>query len=107
MHCQTNSVSTIRAQLPPSLASPRKQPLDTTDELCCRDLENFREFKDRRQRGTVQTAFQQAYVFRVISTLEGEYFLCELPLLAELTKRSCERSLFWRWVFFSRGHSLS
>jgi hypothetical protein len=107
MHDQIKSASPIGAHLAPSLASPRKKSLDTAHKLRSRDLEDFREFKDCCERGAVQPPFQETYVFWMISTFEGERFLCEVPLLAEFVKRSCKRSFLRRRVFCSSRHLLA
>jgi len=104
---QGKSVSPIGAHFAASLAGPRKQSFDTAHEFRSRNLEDFCKLKDCCERGAVQPALQQTYVFRMISTFEGERFLCEVPLLAELVERSCKRSFLWRRVFFSSRHLLA
>ena len=104
MHYQAKSVSPVGAHFAASLAGTRKKSLDTAHEFSSRDLEDFCKLKDCCERGAVQPALQQTYVFRMISTLEGERFLCEMPLLAELAKRSCKRPFLGRRVFFSSLH---
>lgn len=107
MHYQVKSVSPIGAHFSAPFASSRKESLDTAHEFRSRDLEDFCKLKECCEGGAVQPAFQQTYVFRMISTLEGERFLCEMPLLAELAKRSCKRPFLGRRVFFSSWHPLA
>ena len=107
MRYQVKSGSPIGAYFAASLAGPRKKSLDTAHEFRSRDLEDFCKLKDCCERGAVQPALQQTYVFRMIATLEGERFLCEMPLLAELAKRSCKRPFLGRRIFFSSWHLLA
>ena len=93
-----------RAYLPPSLTGLREEAFDSSHEVRSGQLKYFGELQDGGERGAVFTAFQEAYVFGVVATLEGKCFLSEVMLLPELNEDSRKRSLLRRALFVSSRH---
>src|SRR5260370_27169208 len=78
--------STKRVCFPPPFTVSGQKSFDTSHEFRCRQLEDLGEFENCGEGGTEFSAFQQAYVLRVIPTLERKHFLREVTLLPDLTE---------------------
>jgi hypothetical protein len=92
------------ANFPPSLAGSRDEVFDTSHEVSSRQLKYFGKLKDGGKRGTVFTAFQEAYVLGMVPALEGKCLLSEMSLLPELNKHPRKCSLLWRALFLRSWH---
>lgn len=83
----------------------RQDALDSSHEVCPGQVKYVRKLKNGGERRAVFAAFQKAYVFGVIATIEGKLFLRQIALLSELTQYSSERPFFGRALFVLDRHS--
>jgi len=96
--------STKRVCFPPPFTVSGQKSFDTSHEFRCGQLEDLGEFENCGEGRTKFSAFQQAYVLRVIPTLESKRFLCEVTLLPDLTEDLRKRSFLWRSLLLSGRH---
>lgn len=101
--CCLSNRSGVSAPLPPS----RQQSFDTSDEVGPRNLKSLRKFENSGKRWAVFASLQEAYVLWVIATVEGEFLLSQVALLAQLSERPSKSSLLRRtWLIFKRHPQL-
>lgn len=89
---------------PPPFTAAGQKSFNASHEFGGRQLKDFGEFEDCGKGGTVFAAFQEAYVLRVIPTLESKCFLRKVAFLPDLTEDPRKRSFLWRTLLLSGRH---